>query len=68
VIILNKDAVVDLEVELDFGGGASAAVKPKHWRAPALGSREAHITMSTKADSLKQGSASSLFLMQRDCA
>jgi len=55
VIILNKDAVVDLEVELDFGGGVSAAVETETLRAPALDSREAHITMSTKADSLKQG-------------
>ena len=55
VIILNKDAVVDLEVELDFGGGVSAAVETETLRAPALDSREAHITTSTKADSLEQG-------------
>jgi hypothetical protein len=58
VIILNKDAIVDLEVELDFGGGASAAVETETLRAPALDSREAHITTSTKADSLKQGKCS----------
>jgi hypothetical protein len=55
VIILNKDAVADVEVELDFGHGMSGAVKSETLHAPALDSREAHITASTKADSLKQG-------------
>jgi len=58
VIILNKDAVADLEVELDFGRGRSGAVKTEALQAPALDSREAHITGSTKADSLKQGKCS----------
>jgi hypothetical protein len=58
VIILNKDAAADLEVELDFGRGASGAVQTETLHAPALDSREAHITTSTKTDSLKQGKCS----------
>jgi len=55
VIILNKDAVADVDVELDFGHGMSGAMKSETLHAPALDSREAHITASTKTDSLKQG-------------
>jgi hypothetical protein len=58
VIILNKDATADLEVELDFGRGVSGAVETEILRAPALDSREAHITTSTKTDSFKQGKCS----------
>jgi hypothetical protein len=59
VIILNKDAIADLEVELDFGRGVvSGAVKTEILYAPALDSREAHFTTSTKTDSLKQGKCS----------
>jgi len=58
VIILNKDAIADLEVELDFGHGVSGAVETEILRAPALDSREAHITTSTKTDSLKEGKCS----------
>ena len=58
VIILNKDAVADVEVELDFGSGMSGAVKTETLHAPAPDSREAYITTSTKADSLKQGKCS----------
>lgn len=58
VIILNKDAAADLEVELDFGRGISGAVETEILHAPALDSREAHITTSTKTDSLKQGKCS----------
>jgi len=58
VIIPNKDAAADLEVELDFGGGVSGAVKTEILHAPALDSREAHITTLTKTDSLKQGKCS----------
>jgi hypothetical protein len=58
VIILNKDATADLEVELDFGQDASGAVQTETLHAPALDSREAHITTSTKTDSLKQGKCS----------
>ena len=55
VIILNKDAEKDLTVELDFGRSTSGAVETETLHAPALDSREANITKSTKTDSLKQG-------------
>ena len=58
VIILNKDAAADLEVELDFGRDASGAVQTETLHAPGLDSREAHITTSTKTNSLKQGKCS----------
>ena len=58
VIILNKEAAGDLEVELDFGRGVSGAVETEILHAPSLESREAHITTSTKTDSLKQGACS----------
>jgi hypothetical protein len=58
VIILNKDAAADLEVELDFGRDAKGAVQTETLHAPSLDSREAHITASTKTDSLKQGKCS----------
>lgn len=58
VIILNKDSIADLEVELDFGPGVSGAVETEKLHAPALESREAHITTSTKTESLKQGKCS----------
>jgi len=58
VIILNKDAAADLEVELDFGRDASGVVETETLHAPGLDSREAHITTSTKTDSLKQGKCS----------
>jgi hypothetical protein len=54
VIILNKDATADIDVELDFGRGITGAVRSETLHAPALDSREAHITASTKS-SLKQG-------------
>jgi hypothetical protein len=55
VIILNKDAEKDIDVEIDFGRGASGSVETETLHAPALDSREAIITKSTKTDSLKQG-------------
>jgi len=58
VIILNKDAAADLEVKLDFGRDASGVVQTETLHAPALDSREAHITTATKTDSLKQGKCS----------
>jgi hypothetical protein len=58
VIILNKDAVTDLEVELDFGRGMGGEVETETLQAPTLESREAHITTSTKIGSLKQGKCS----------
>src|ERR1700691_1491374 len=58
VIILNKDAAADLEVELDFGRDARGPIQTETLHAPALDSREAHITTSTKTDSLRQGKCS----------
>jgi hypothetical protein len=58
VIILNKDAAVDLEVELDFGRDTSRVVQAETLHALALDSREAHITTSSKSDSLEQGKCS----------
>jgi hypothetical protein len=58
VIILNKDAVADIDVELDFGRGGTGAIETETLHAPALDSREAHITASKKTDSLKQGNCS----------
>ncbi len=58
VIILNKDAGTDLEVQLDFGHDVSGTVETEILHALALDSREAHITTSTKSDSLKQGKCS----------
>jgi hypothetical protein len=58
VIILNKDTTADLDVELDFGDGVSGTVETETLHAPALDSREAHITKSTKTDPLKQGKCS----------
>jgi hypothetical protein len=55
VIILNKDAAADLEVELDFGRDASGVVHTETLHAAALDSRETHITTSTKTDSPEQG-------------
>ena len=58
VIILNKDAAADLQVELDFGSDASGVVQTETLHAPGLDSPEAHVTTSTKSDSLKQGKCS----------
>jgi hypothetical protein len=55
VIILNKDAAADLEVELDFGSDTGGAVQIETLHAPALDSREAYITASAKTESLKLG-------------
>ena len=48
VIILNKEAVTDLEIELDLGRGMGGVVETETSQAPALESCEAHITTSTK--------------------
>jgi len=58
VIILNKDEVAELEVELEFGNVISGAVKTETLHAPALDSREAQITTTNKTDSLRQGKCS----------
>ncbi len=58
MIILNKDAAADVEVELGFGRGMGGVVETETLQAPSLESREAHITTSTKIGSLKQGKCS----------
>jgi hypothetical protein len=55
VIILNKDAAADVEVELGFGPSMSGAAETETLHAPALDSREAHISTSTQTDSVKHG-------------
>lgn len=55
VIILNKDAEQNAEVCLDFGIGRTGAVETKRLRAPALDSREAHITRSPEPGRLQDG-------------
>src|ERR1700723_283794 len=58
VIILNKDAGADLDVELDFGRGTSGPVAAEKLYTTELQTTEAHITTSMKADSPKQGKCS----------
>jgi hypothetical protein len=55
VIILNKDAVRDLDLTLDFGVGKSGTVETETLRAPEIDAREAHITREPKHGALKQG-------------
>jgi len=55
VIILNKDAEQDVEVKLNFGTGRTGAVETKTLHAPALDSREAHITRSPEHGRLQAG-------------
>jgi hypothetical protein len=55
---VSADAAADLEVELDFGRDTSGVVQTETLHAPALDSREAHITTSTKTYTLKQGKCS----------
>jgi hypothetical protein len=55
VIILNKDAQQDLNLTLDFGGGKKGRVESEVLHAPALDSREAHITKSSAHEALKNG-------------
>jgi hypothetical protein len=55
VIILNKDAEQKVEVTLDFGRGRTGAVETTMLHAPALDSREAHITRSSDPGSLRDG-------------
>ncbi len=55
VIVLNKDMEHDLALSLDFAGGKAGAVEMETLHAPALDSREAHITQSAQPDRLKHG-------------
>jgi hypothetical protein len=55
VIILNKDAEKDLDLAIDFGTAKAEAVEMESLHAPALDSREAHVTRSPQRGWLKQG-------------
>lgn len=55
VIVLNKDAEKDLDVMLDFGSGRAGKVEIETLQAPALDSREAHISPPSAHGGLKQG-------------
>jgi hypothetical protein len=55
VVILNKDAEKDISVTLDFGSGKNGAVETETLHAPALDSREAHITRSAKSAAFSGG-------------
>jgi hypothetical protein len=55
LIILNKDSEKDLVLNLDFGTTRTGQVETETLHAPALDSREAHITQSAQRSPLKQG-------------
>ncbi|MGH9598777.1 MAG: hypothetical protein ACRD27_02845 [Terracidiphilus sp.] len=55
VIILNKDAETDLTLSVDFGTGGAGHVETETLHAPALDSREAHITRSARLGRLRDG-------------
>jgi hypothetical protein len=55
---LNKDEAADFDLELDFGAGMNGAMETETLHAPALDSRETHITLSSKGNSLKEGKCS----------
>ena len=55
MIIFNKDAEQSLRVTLDFGTGKTGAVEINTLHAPALDSREAHITPSAETGKLEDG-------------
>lgn len=55
IIILNKDAEKNLDLAVDFGNGKTGKVEIETLHAPALDSREAHITPSLKPGWLHHG-------------
>jgi hypothetical protein len=55
VIVVNKDMEHDLALSLAFAEGGEGAVEIETLHAPALESREAHITQSAKSEHLKDG-------------
>lgn len=55
VIILNKDAQKDLALTIDFGTAKTGEVEMETLHAPALDSREAHITRLARIGRLKNG-------------
>jgi len=54
VVILNKDAMRDLGLTIDFGAGKNGTVEMEVLHAPAVDAREAHITREPKS-ALNQG-------------
>ena len=55
VIILNKDLEKDLSITLNFGANKNGKVQTETLHAPAVDSREAHITASSAHGRLKNG-------------
>jgi hypothetical protein len=55
VVILNKDAAQDLKVTLDFGADKRGPLHTEMLHAPALDSREAHITRAPESGHLQHG-------------
>ncbi|HEY1213215.1 MAG TPA: hypothetical protein VGE93_06250 [Bryobacteraceae bacterium] len=55
VVVLNKDAERDIELKLDVGTRRTGAVETEQLHAPALDSRETHITRSPKSGRLQDG-------------
>jgi hypothetical protein len=55
MIILNKDSDQNVQVTLDFGTGRTGTVETKTLHAPALDSRDAHITPSPESSHLQDG-------------
>ncbi len=55
VIVLNKDAEQDLELTVDFGSRRTGEIETETLHAPALDSREAHITRSPERARLADG-------------
>ena len=55
VLILNMDSEKDLSLTLDFGSGISGRVETETLHAPALDSREAHISASAQSGHLMDG-------------
>ncbi|MGO9337542.1 MAG: hypothetical protein ACLPY1_08555 [Terracidiphilus sp.] len=55
IIILNKDAQQDVTIQLDFEDMKATKLETETLHAPALDSREAHITRSPKPAHLQDG-------------
>ena len=55
VIVLNKDAARDLDVQLDFGTQRTGTIETTTLHAPSLESREAHITRDSQRAALRDG-------------
>jgi hypothetical protein len=55
VVVLNKDPERDLELTLDFGAAKNGTVETETLHAPAIDTREAHITRDAKHSALKHG-------------